>query len=737
MRRMAIVGAVFLLGLWSTAPAEAALRVWKDGVTGDWNVAGNWMNGLPVPGDTVYLGKTNDSHKVTLSGSGASVAAVYGGSGLTIDGVPLTVTGSPADVTSFEQVSVVNGGAVSITGPGHYQGGLTLGSPTSSASLMISGAGVKWSGAVLEGATGSGTTTITPAADVTVEPFTNLQVLTRFQNRGKLHTDVLTEIIPSPGSLASDGDFEASATGTFSLRPGPGSTFVLDKDSTVSGAGRFEMSSLVSGGGTVRVDSGAAFAPGVLGLFSAERFELNTDAVVGKLELHSALANGGRFGTGELRATGDSLLLGTHLGGGKTVFDGPLLIQSGDASYLTDGALLRTTGTTSWLQGAVDLTAGSWENAGTINITSGILSGPGLLTNSGTIAKTGAGGFLGSASVQNSGTITVSAGRFGSDVPTGTYGVLTQSAGLTNVLAGAVLDKHVVLNGGTLKGRGTVRGLTNNGGVVEPGASPGTLSVAGAYSQGAGGVLRMEIEGAAAGTFDVLAVGGAASLGGTLDLLGAYVPAPGDQFPIVTAGTLAGTWAGVTGTAAARFGLGYGAGGVALCAAGACGFATPTPTPSPTATATASPTATATPTATASPTATATAAPQPTASPSPSATAVPQATATPGPAKLTAADLVALPSASRCVSHRTLTLRLRRPTGVKVAKATVTVGAKRPQTFTGAVTVRLPKGRTTVKVAVKLRDGRTFTVSRRYRTCAPRSRSDRAQSRSALSASSA
>ena len=49
----------------------------------------------------------------------------------------------------------------------------------------------------------------------------------------------------------------------------------------------------------------------------------------------------------------------------------------------------------------------------------------------------------------------------------------------------------------------------------------------------------------------------------------------------------------------------------------------------------------------------------------------------------------------------------------------------------------LPKGRYTVKVAVRLSDGRTFTVSRRYRTCAPKSRSDSSHSRSALSASSA
>src|SRR6185295_6896790 len=109
-----------------------------------------------------------------------------------------------------------------------------------------------------------------------------------------------------------------------------------------------------------------------------------------------------------------------------------------------------------------------------------------------TIVKNAATTFFGRGSLENSGTITVNAGAFGAGPD---YGTLTQSAGLTNVLAGATLDKLVVLNGGVLKGRGTVRGLTNNGGTIEPGASPGTLNVAGAFAQGAGGLLRMEIEG--------------------------------------------------------------------------------------------------------------------------------------------------------------------------------------------------------------------------------------------------
>jgi hypothetical protein len=101
------------------------------------------------------------------------------------------------------------------------------------------------------------------------------------------------------------------------------------------------------------------------------------------------------------------------------------------------------------------------------------------------------------------------------------------------------------VQGGVLKGKGTVAGLVNNGGTVEPGAFPGTLSVAGAYSQGHGGTLRMEMEGDTSGTFDVLSVAGAAALGGTFELAGSCVPAASDTLRIVT-GTLGGQW-GVRG----------------------------------------------------------------------------------------------------------------------------------------------------------------------------------------------
>ena len=131
---------------------------------------------------------------------------------------------------------------------------------------------------------------------------------------------------------------------------------------------------------------------------------------------------------------------------------------------------------------------------------------------------------------------------------------------------------------------------------------------------------------------------------------------------------------------------------------------------------------------TAAPTPTATAAPttQP-----PAATPVPIATPVPKPAtrkKPTLNAVVVLPSTRRCVSRRKFRIRLRHPRGARVKSAVVRLNGKRVATrrgkrVTAPVNLRgLPKGRFTVRITVKLADGRTVNGTRRYRTCTPRKR---------------
>ncbi len=92
-------------------------------------------------------------------------------------------------------------------------------------------------------------------------------------------------------------------------------------------------------------------------------------------------------------------------------------------------------------------------------------------------------------------------------------------------------------NGGLLKVIDFTGNLTNNGGTFSPGASPALSSVSGIFSQ-TSGTLLIELGGTTPGTaFDRVMVGGAASLGGTLDidLVSGFVPTRGQTFQFLAA----------------------------------------------------------------------------------------------------------------------------------------------------------------------------------------------------------
>jgi hypothetical protein len=104
----------------------------------------------------------------------------------------------------------------------------------------------------------------------------------------------------------------------------------------------------------------------------------------------------------------------------------------------------------------------------------------------------------------------------------------------------------LVANAGTLQGTGTINGsLENNaGGIVSPGNSPGTLSVDGTYVQAGGSTLLMELGGTSAGSFDKLAVGGALTAGGTLDidLINGFTPTAGNSWDILDFASTSGSF---------------------------------------------------------------------------------------------------------------------------------------------------------------------------------------------------
>jgi hypothetical protein len=88
-----------------------------------------------------------------------------------------------------------------------------------------------------------------------------------------------------------------------------------------------------------------------------------------------------------------------------------------------------------------------------------------------------------------------------------------------------------------------------------PGFSPGKITITGNFVQQAGGTLAMDLTGLGIGQYDVLNVGGNASLGGALQIsfLDGFTPKVGDRFDILNFGSS-------TGDFASLFGLGPAAG---------------------------------------------------------------------------------------------------------------------------------------------------------------------------------
>jgi hypothetical protein len=95
-------------------------------------------------------------------------------------------------------------------------------------------------------------------------------------------------------------------------------------------------------------------------------------------------------------------------------------------------------------------------------------------------------------------------------------------------------------------------------------------------------------------------------------------------------------------------------------------------------------------------------------------------------AALSVGRLVSLPSARSCVSRRSFSIRLRVPKGSPVVSARVvvngrSVAVRRGSRLRSTVNLRsLPKGRFTVKITLRLTNGKTLSEARRYRTCTPR-----------------
>ncbi|MCA9251270.1 MAG: hypothetical protein KDA54_09050 [Phycisphaerales bacterium] len=234
---------------------------------------------------------------------------------------------------------------------------------------------------------------------------------------------------------------------------------------------------------------------------------------------------------------------------GHMVNNGEIIIDStwGYSSYFSDATFENN--------GVLELRrfSGGWSE----------WTGNNIVSNSGTLLKTGQGGASIWVPIQNTGVI---------DVQEGTLYVsgITQYGGSLEMNANIWVSGDLQILGGQMTGSGSINGkLSNLGGTLKLGDDFGELAISSNYTQGASASVEVDLGGDAPGEYDRLSVSGTASLNGTLiiNFASGFVPVIGQTAEIIFANNRVGTFSGVQVTnSPSGFGVSvcYSATGVSL-----------------------------------------------------------------------------------------------------------------------------------------------------------------------------
>jgi hypothetical protein len=185
-------------------------------------------------------------------------------------------------------------------------------------------------------------------------------------------------------------------------------------------------------------------------------------------------------------------------------------------------------------QGDVNVGANlSWNRANSAHANSGdiqLTGGDLTLTQSGN-----------DPSFTNSGVISIASGR----------SLTIVGGSFSNVNPGSIAGGGTLnINNARFRGVGTIAANVNNAGQLSPGASLGSLTVSGNYTQFAGGALNLELGGSDSGVAsDLLNVTGSATLAGALNIsrVNGFRPNPCDRFQVLKYASQTGSFGEITG----------------------------------------------------------------------------------------------------------------------------------------------------------------------------------------------
>ena len=575
-------GSVLVSGAGSTVSLlgeNTTLNIGRHGAVGT-NTLTIENGGVVNAGRFVGIGRSlQDAGGAPVPGTGATGVLLVDGadSKLLLSGIP--TVGADAGVGPSIQIGRDNGtGTLTIRNGALVQ--LDGRGATSSAS--------DGSGGVSVGRNSGSTGTLNIQSSGRLELLSDSNVDTFGMTIGRLGAGTLNVtgggqiLIRNTGTGGIGMPFGGNSTsvtgGSFAgLISGAGTSVVLEGiDASLSVGSRSGSS------GTVDIEAGATVAPGNRLLVAANAGSSGTLNVRGagtviNIKSLAGDENGagisvGRSGSGianitdgavvNVDGTGGSQRHSTNVGGTGTDSGGTGILNiSGSATrYNVSGA------STSLVIGRDD--SGTSPSTGTMTISGGAqVSYPGTGTgsvghspgSSGTLNVTGAGSRL------DMGTF-LGVGRTFNDGPGGT-GVLNVSEG------GVVRATNIhVGTGGTVSGNGTLDASVTIDGAINPGNSPGTLTVTGDLTLTDSSVLTFEVAGAVPGQYDAIVVAGSLIANGLLRVVntGGYVPSVGDTFNFLTSVNASGDFDNVVfdgfGASGADLAASFGSGGFQITA---------------------------------------------------------------------------------------------------------------------------------------------------------------------------
>ncbi|HYI45079.1 MAG TPA: hypothetical protein VE174_06390, partial [Actinomycetota bacterium] len=550
--RIAVAVALAAMSLpVGVAQAQDCETSWTNAGGGAWNIGGNWDNGVPGSDDNACI-TLEGTYAVTVSGFAATVnsidlGAASGTQTLTIQShgflnVSSCLPHADASLTTADGGQIGDNGGIVLTAVG------TPGCGLETTMLEATGGTLTNAGTIRsEEGQGGGNDT-----------FRKLRGNITNTDGGVVDIDFNTNYDAAATFLNDGGTVDIANAKRLYMPAGTGATFTND-DGEIT----------VAGSGHISLDDGNTFNQGG-----------GTTSFSDPVYVENSALNYTGTGASKIRTAGENTTLSGNIASGQD------LIIEARAPYSVNTCLA--------IQSAKVTASQSFTNAGDITLTTVGMPGcageastleitNGTLTNTGTIlSEEGGGGSGGGDTFRHlKGNVTNAVDGFidvdqalrlggtnathtnaGGEIAVASSetlfedsGTLVQTSGATTLGgSGAVITATtaVDIQGGTLSGVGTVGPALANDGTVAPGGSAGIINVSGAYSQTAGGTLAVEVGGLTAGTqFDKLAISGAATLGGTLDICTdeLFTPEVDDEFQILTHATRNGTFATVDGTA--------------------------------------------------------------------------------------------------------------------------------------------------------------------------------------------